>query len=63
LKLPILLQVALRDYIGIINQVIIAEKQAQANVIMRREETASTGASLNTAKLMEENAVLFRHFP
>jgi hypothetical protein len=42
------------------NQVIIAEKQAQANVIMRREETASTRSLLNTAKLMEENAVLFR---
>jgi regulator of protease activity HflC (stomatin/prohibitin superfamily) len=44
----------------IMNQVIIAEKQAQANVIMRREETASTRSLLNTAKLMEENAVLFR---
>jgi hypothetical protein len=27
---------------------------------MRREETASTRSLLNTAKLMEENAVLFR---
>lgn len=44
----------------IINQVLIAEKQAQANVITRREETASTRSLLNTAKLMEENAVLFR---
>jgi regulator of protease activity HflC (stomatin/prohibitin superfamily) len=42
----------------IMNQVLIAEKKAQANVIMRREETASTRSLLNTAKLMEENAVL-----
>jgi len=44
----------------IINQVLIAEKKAQANVIMRREETASTRSLLNTAKLMEENEVLAR---
>lgn len=44
----------------IINQVLIAEKKAQANVIMRREETASTRSLLNTAKLMEENEVLSR---
>jgi regulator of protease activity HflC (stomatin/prohibitin superfamily) len=42
----------------IMNQVLIAEKKAQANVIMRREETASTRSLLNTAKLMEENSVL-----
>jgi len=39
---------------------LIAEKQAQANVITRREETASTRSLLNTAKLMEENDVLYR---
>lgn len=39
----------------IMNQVLIAEKKAQANSIMRREETASTRSLLNTAKLMEEN--------
>lgn len=44
----------------IMNQVLIAEKKAQANVIMRREETASTRSLLNTAKLMEENEVLSR---
>lgn len=44
----------------IINQVLIAEKKSQANVIMRREETASTRSLLNTAKLMEENEVLCR---
>jgi regulator of protease activity HflC (stomatin/prohibitin superfamily) len=44
----------------ILNQVLIAEKKAQANIITRREETASTRSLLNTAKLMEENAVLYR---
>ncbi len=44
----------------IMNQVLIAEKKAQANTIMRREETASTRSLLNTAKLMEENEMLFR---
>ncbi len=44
----------------IMNQVLIAEKKAQANVVMRREETASTRSLLNTAKLMEENEVLAR---
>jgi len=44
----------------ILNRVLIAEKQAQANMIMRREETASTRNLLNTAKLMEDNAMLFK---
>ncbi|PKP20808.1 MAG: peptidase [Bacteroidetes bacterium HGW-Bacteroidetes-21] len=44
----------------IMNQVLIAEKKAQANNIARREETASTRSLLNTAKLMEDNAMLFR---
>lgn len=44
----------------ILNQVLIAEKRAQANVIMRREETASTRNLLNTARLMEENPLLLR---
>jgi len=44
----------------IMNQVLIAEKKAQANTIMRREETASMRSLLNTAKLMEENEMLFR---
>jgi SPFH domain / Band 7 family len=44
----------------IMNQVLIAEKRAQANIITRREETASTRSLMNTAKLMEENAVLFK---
>ena len=44
----------------IMNQVLIAQKQAQANVITRREETASTRSLLNTAKLMEDNDMLFK---
>jgi SPFH domain / Band 7 family len=48
------------DVKEIMNQVLIAEKRAQANIIMRREETASTRSLLNTAKLMEENAMLYK---
>lgn len=48
------------DIRDIMNQVLVAEKKAQANVIMRREETASTRSLLNTAKLMEENAMLWK---
>lgn len=44
----------------IMNSVLAAEKRAQANVIMRREEVASTRSLLNTAKLMDENATLRR---
>lgn len=44
----------------IMNTVLIAEKKAQANVIMRREEVASTRSLLNTARLMEENQTLFK---
>lgn len=44
----------------IMNQVLVTQKKAEANVIMRREETASTRSLLNTAKLMEENTMLFK---
>ncbi len=44
----------------IMNQVLVAQKQAQANTITRREETASTRSLLNTAKLMEDNEMLFK---
>lgn len=44
----------------ILNTVLIAEKKAQANIITRREETASTRSLLNTAKLMDENQTLYR---
>lgn len=44
----------------IMNTVLIAEKRAQAGVITRREEVASTRSLLNTAKLMEENETLYK---
>src|SRR5262249_2061897 len=58
--------IALKDVIlpgemrEILNQVVAAEKQAQANLIRRREETAATRSLLNTAKLMEDNPLLVR---
>jgi hypothetical protein len=48
------------DVKEIMNRVLVAEKKAQANIIMRREETASTRSLLNTAKLMEENTMLWK---
>ena len=48
------------DVKDILNKVLIAEKNAQANSIMRREETASTRSLLNTAKLMEDNTMLWK---
>ncbi|MCA9641718.1 MAG: slipin family protein [Polyangiaceae bacterium] len=44
----------------LMNRVIEAEKEAQANVILRREETAATRALANTAKVMADNPVLLR---
>ncbi|MDR2529429.1 MAG: slipin family protein [Synergistaceae bacterium] len=44
----------------IMNTVLIAEKKAQANVITRREEVASTRSLLNTARLMDENKTLYK---
>lgn len=44
----------------IMNTVLVAEKTAQASVIARREETAATKSLLDTAKLMDENATLFK---
>jgi regulator of protease activity HflC (stomatin/prohibitin superfamily) len=58
--------IALKDIIlpgeirEILNQVVAAEKQAQANLIRRREETAATRSLLNTANLMKDNPVLVR---
>jgi len=48
------------DMKDIMNQVLVPEKKAQANSIMRREETAATRSLLNTAKLMEENEMLWK---
>lgn len=48
------------DVKEIMNKVMVAQKNAQANIITRREEIASTRSLLNTAKLMEDNAMLFK---
>jgi hypothetical protein len=40
--------------------VIEAEKEAAANVILRREETAATRSLANTAKVIADNPVLMR---
>ena len=48
------------DMREILNRVVLAEKEAEANVIRRREETAATRSLLNTAKVMEENPVMLR---
>jgi regulator of protease activity HflC (stomatin/prohibitin superfamily) len=44
----------------ILNQVITAQKEAEANLIKRREETAAARSQANTAKLLAENPVLQR---
>ena len=48
------------DMKDILNRVVLAEKEAQANLVKRREETAATRSLLNTARLMQENKVLLR---
>ncbi|MET1254960.1 slipin family protein [Aliikangiella maris] len=45
---------------NILNQVVEAQKSAEANVIKRREETAATRSLHNTAKMMENNPTLMR---
>jgi regulator of protease activity HflC (stomatin/prohibitin superfamily) len=44
----------------ILNKVVAAEKEAEANVIRRREETNATRSLLNTARVMAENPVMLR---
>ena len=58
--------IALKDVIlpgemrDILTAVVAAEKEAEANVIRRREETNATRSLLNTAKVMAENPVMLR---
>jgi len=58
--------IALKDVIlpgemrEILNQVVAAQKEAEANIIRRREETNATRSLLNTAKVMAENPVMLR---
>jgi len=44
----------------IMNKVLVAQKSAEANIIARREETAATRSLMNTAKLMDQNEMLFK---
>ncbi len=44
----------------LLNQVVSAQKSAEANVIKRREETNATRSLLNTAKVMADNPVMLR---
>ena len=44
----------------LLNQVVEAEKAAQANLIRRREETAATRSLHNTAKMLERSPTLLR---
>ncbi len=59
-------EIALKDVIlpgemrEILNQVVAVQKEAEANVIRRREETNATRSLLNTAKVMAENPVMLR---
>ncbi len=58
--------IALKDVVlpgemrEILNQVVAVQKEAEANVIRRREETNATRSLLNTAKVMAENPVMLR---
>jgi regulator of protease activity HflC (stomatin/prohibitin superfamily) len=58
--------VGLRDVIlpgdmkTILNQVVAAQKEAEANLVRRREETAAARSQANTARLLAENPVLVR---
>jgi len=45
---------------ALLNRVIEAEKQAMANVILRKEEAAATRTMANAAKVMADNPVLLR---
>ena len=48
------------DMKNLMNQVIEAQKQAEANLIRRREETAAARSQVNTARLLADNPVLTR---
>lgn len=58
--------VGLRDIVlpgdmkTLLNQVIAATKEAEANLIRRREETAAARSQANTARLLAENPALAR---
>jgi regulator of protease activity HflC (stomatin/prohibitin superfamily) len=59
-------EISLKDVIlpgemrEILNRVVAVQKEAEANVIRRREETNATRSLLNTAKVMADNPVMLR---
>jgi regulator of protease activity HflC (stomatin/prohibitin superfamily) len=61
-----LVSVGIRDLIlpgemkDLLNKVIEAQKAAEANLIVRREETAAMRSQANTARLLENNPTLMR---
>ncbi len=48
------------DMKSLLNRVTEAKKEAEANLIVRREETAAVRSQQNTAKMLENNPVLMR---
>src|SRR5207244_7103289 len=61
-----LITVGIRDVIlpgemkDLLNKVTEAKKAAEANLIVRREETAAMRSQANTAKLLQDNPTLMR---
>lgn len=61
-----LLSVGVKDIVlpgdmkAILNRVVEAQKEAEANLIKRREETQAMRSLHNTAKMMENNTILMR---
>ncbi len=61
-----IIRLGIRDLIlpgemkDLLNQVIQARKAAEANLIVRREETAAMRSQANTARLLENNPTLMR---
>jgi len=61
-----LVSVGIRDVIlpgemkNLMNKVTEAKKGAEANLIVRREETAAMRSQANTARLLQENPTLMR---
>jgi len=61
-----LIELGLKDIVlpgdmkELLNKVLAASKEAEANVILRREETAATRSLAQTAKVLAENPLLVR---
>jgi len=61
-----IMSIGIRDIIlpgemkNLLNKVVEAKKAAEANLIVRREETAAMRSQVNTAKMLENNPTLMR---